>query len=287
MENTSSTLFRIGSLTQLFTTVAVLQLSQAGLINLSSTAGKYIEQFPSNKDTITIEHLLTNTSGIPDYSQDSHYENGCPSKLSLDELLKLFINKPLEFDPGARFSFSNSNAIVLGWLIESVTGVSFEGYVRQHILEPLRLQNTGYYSSKQIIPNLAYGYSLEHRNQIINAPVIDNSRLYSSAGYYSTLADLMLLVQGIMSDKLISSYGRKLIMTPKHNSYTMGWYVDEPKTKRDELFMNNFQKKHCWMLGKLDGYFSLLSYYPEDNVLIIALSNNDWAFLNSQMLLYN
>src|SRR5579863_839059 len=157
--NTPDTKFRIGSNTKQFTATAILQLAEAGKLSVDDPVSKYYSDGPATWKGITIKHLLTHTSGIPSYTAIPHFFSG-DARLDRtpEEIIKLTQDKPLEFEPGSKFSYDNSGYIILGYIIEKISGEHYADYVQHHVFDPLGMKSTGYDVSETIIPKRASGY---------------------------------------------------------------------------------------------------------------------------------
>src|ERR1700754_3793441 len=150
---TTDMVFDLGSITKQFTAVAILQLMEKGKLSLKDSLQKYIPDYPSKRYTITIENLLTHTSGISDYMRLGYKEPFMERRdFAPKELSHLFKNEPLEFEPGTQFKYSNSGYYLLGYIIEVITGESYERYIQENILSPLSLTHTFYTKPNVIIP---------------------------------------------------------------------------------------------------------------------------------------
>lgn len=152
-------IFRIGSITKQFTAVSILQLVEQGRISLNDSIQKYIKDFPPKGQTITIENLLTQTSGIPDYL---NLEFNLPNPFRIDISTKQIVDsikiQQLIFTPFSKFEYSNSNYFLLGYIIEQVSGLSYAEYIKNNIFDPIGLTKTYYDTPAKIIPNRANGY---------------------------------------------------------------------------------------------------------------------------------
>lgn len=271
--NTSQTKFRLGSLTKQFTAMVVMQLQEAGKLSVQDPLSKYIPDYP-NGDKITIHHLLTHTSGIPNYIKFPEYGKKKIKPHTINQLIARFKNKPLEFKPGEKYAYSNSGYALLTDIIEKVTGQMYEAVVKKQIFDPLRMKNSGYDSFKRIIKNRASGYSREGE-QLINADYIDISMATGSGALYSTVEDLYLWDQALYSDKLLSKKSRDLVFAEhilanaalvrkKEEFYGYGWYVGTT--------LGRHSADHS---GSIDGFQTHILRYLDDKVTIIILGNND------------
>lgn len=155
---TSEMIFRIGSLTKQFTAVSILMLEEKGKLKIKDKISQHLIDYPTSGKIITIENLLTHTSGIPSFTSFPNSLEIEQTKLTTTEILALFKNKPLEFEPGERYSYSNSGYSVLGAIIESVSGMTYEEFVETEIFEKLDMNNSFYDHPEEIVKNKILGY---------------------------------------------------------------------------------------------------------------------------------
>jgi len=212
--NTADTKFRVGSVTKQFTAMLIMQLVEEGKLKLDVPVTTYIPDYPKDKgDKITIHHLLTHTSGIPNYTGLSTFGDIMRDPITPEELVKSFLDLPLEFEPGEQFSYSNSGYILLGYIIEKVTGKSYEDNLKERIFEPLGMKNSGYDHNEEIISKRASGYD-KAGPDYFNTRYIDMSVPYSAGAIYSTVEDLYLWDQALYTEKLLSQKYMDKIFTP-------------------------------------------------------------------------
>ncbi len=158
--NTPQTKFFIGSITKQFTAACIMILIERNLLKLDDPIIMYLPDYPRpNGDKITIRHLLTHTSGIPDYTNFPEVILKRTQPLSTEYLIDLFKNWPLEFEPGSKFSYSNSGYLLLGEIIEKISGQSYEAFLEHEILKPLGMNDSGYARREAAYPNRASGYT--------------------------------------------------------------------------------------------------------------------------------
>jgi CubicO group peptidase (beta-lactamase class C family) len=184
--------FRLGSITKQYTAIAILQLVEQGKISLQDSIQKFIKDFPGKGHTVTIENLLTHTSGIIDYESlniniPNEYRVELPPKQIVDSLAR----HPLVFTPGSKFSYCNSNYFILGYIIELISGQSYAAYMQQHIFTPMGLTNTYYDDEKQIIPNRVNGYGKWQDDKYENADYIGISQVYAAGALMSNVEDML------------------------------------------------------------------------------------------------
>lgn len=263
--NTPQTRFRLGSLTKQFTAVAILMLQERGALGVQDSICKYLPQCPAAWQPITLHHLLTHTSGIP----NSEYTETIKLPMSAANTVERLSNKPLEYTPGRLFRYSNSNYILLGHIIERASGQSYVAFLQEHIFQPLQMTDTGYDNPRRILKHRAAGYSMRGET-VINALYIDMSIPYSAGGLYSTVEDLYRWDQALYTEKLLTRKSLAMMFTPFKGNYGYGWYIAEQDGHR---FISHS--------GWLDGFAASFGRYPEDRVTVIILSNLDSAPANT------
>ena len=225
--NTLKTRFRIGSMNKMFTAVATLQLAQAGKLGLQDPIGKYLIDYP-NKDVatkVTIHHLLTHTGGTGDIFVPE-YEAHRLELRTLADYIKLYGKRDLEFEPGTRWEYSNYGFVLLGAIIEKVSGQSYYDYVREHIYVPAGMTSTGSEPENQAVPDRSIGYMRGPEGWKPNADTLPY-RGTSAGGGYSTVEDLVRFASAIEENKLLNADYTKLLTTGKpgtpDNSYAYGF----------------------------------------------------------------
>jgi CubicO group peptidase (beta-lactamase class C family) len=271
--------FKIASITKQFTAVAILQLVEKGLLNLKDSLQKYIPDYPSKGYTITIENLLTHTSGIRDYMQiDYGVQNMERWDFSPAQLIDSFKNYPLQFEPGTKFSYSNSGYYLLGYIIAKVSGKSYQQYIRENILTPLALSHSYFDEDNIVIPNRVNGYRKEGAT-FKNSDFWSPSIAYAAGGLLSSTADLYTWFKGLLSYKILKKETLDQAFTPfklKDGSvltYGYGWYI---------LKQGNIQSiEHG---GRMNGFLSNEVWYPQEDVFIAGIYNSEQAPKNELSL---
>ena len=152
-------IFRIGSITKQFTAVAILQLAEQGKLDIKDDIRKFIPGYPTQGNTITIEHLLTHTSGIQDFTAIKGNVNRSATDYTPKEMIDYFKDQPVRFAPGTRYEYSNLGYFLLGYIIEHITGKTYAQYVEENIFLPLGMKNSSYAGNSIVIKNRAAGYS--------------------------------------------------------------------------------------------------------------------------------
>jgi len=265
--NTTQTAFEIASTTKQFTATAILKLQENKLLNVQDKLSKYIPDYP-NGDEIKIYNLLNHTSGVHDYVESSESIESGNNASTLEELIELFKNKPLDFDTGTEFEYSNSNYILLGYIIEKVSKKNYKDYIKENILKPLNLSNTGFLSNKTTIKDKAIGYDTIDNSENEYKKAIDTEgSLISSAGeIYSTVEDLYRWEEALYAGKIINKESLKEMFTPNSSDYGYGWFVYE-SSKGNKIISHG---------GNLSGYTSYVKRNVDKKYLIIILSNRDY-----------
>ena len=165
---------------------------------------KYMPNAPAAWDKITIFHLLTHTSGIPSFTGFSDYESREAQAMTPEKLVEWFRDKPLEFEPGTKWNYSNSGYVLLGYLIEKISGQSYSEFVQQNIFTPLGMKDSGYDSNSAIIAHRAAGYA-PGKSGPVNAGFVHMSIPFSAGALYSTTEDLLRWEQGLFGGKVLEA----------------------------------------------------------------------------------
>jgi len=259
--NTPATKFRLGSVTKQFTAASILLLQERGKLNVNDPVKKYMAGAPVAWDKITIYNLLTHTSGIPNFTSFPEYAKWEPFATTPAETVARFRDKPLDFAPGEKWSYSNSNYLLLGYLIEKITGASYEKFVRDNIFTPLAMQDSGYDSNSNVIPHRAAGYSMG-TDGLENAGFVHMSIPHAAGALYSTTGDLLKWEQGLFGGKLLSAASLETMTTPFKNNYACGLAV-----------VTKGGRKAFEHGGGIEGFATSLTYFPDDKLTVVVLGN--------------
>ena len=176
-----------------------------------------------------------------------------------------FKNKPLDFPVGEKMKYDNSGYFILGYIIEKISGQSYEAFVQENIFKPLKLENTGYDTHDKILKLRATGYS-EANGKTINSEYLDMSVPYAAGSLYSTTGDLCLWNETLFSDKLLSAKSRTAMMTPEKNNYAYGVGIRK--------INNRTQVSHG---GGINGFSTFLTRFPDEKITIVVLRNADFG----------
>jgi len=261
--NSPATKFRLGSVTKQFTAASILLLEERGKLKTDDPVKKLMPDAPAAWDKITIFHLLTHTSGIPNFTGFPDYKSQEPFATTPEKLVARFRDKPLDFQPGEKWSYSNSGFVLLGYLIEKASGESYEKFVQENIFGPLGMQDSGYDSNSAIIPRRAAGY-VPGKDGPENAGFIHMSIPFSAGALYSTTGDLLRWEQGLFGGKLLSAASLAKMTTPFKEDYACGVGV---RTVKGHKVIDHG--------GGIEGFNTFLAYYPEDKLTVVALANQN------------
>jgi CubicO group peptidase (beta-lactamase class C family) len=259
--NTPTTKFRLGSITKQFTAASILLLEERGKLKLEDQIKTHWPDAPVAWDRITIFNLLTHSSGIPNFTSLAEYKTLQLADTSPVKTIATVRDRPLDFFPGEKMSYSNSGYIVLGYIIEKITGGSYEQFVRDNIFMPLGMKDSGYDSNNAIIERRAAGYS-PSPNGPINAGFIHMSVPHAAGALYSTTEDLLRWEQGLFGGKVLSAASLKKMTTPFKNNYALGVVVQT--TTGSRVIQHG---------GGIDGFNTFLAYYPDDKLTVVVLAN--------------
>ncbi len=265
--NTPQTKFFIGSITKQFTAAAILKLQQMGKIDVHDPLARHFSYFPGPAaDRITIHHLLTHTAGLPNYTDVPELLDQRTEAIAPTELMEYFMHQPLLFEPGERFHYSNSGYIVLGAVIEAVSGQSYEAFLHRHILRPAEMHNSGYGRREAAIPNRASGYTVGADRIPVIAVPIHFSVLHTAGALYSTVEDLLKWERALHNGAVLDDSLIGLMFTDHGHGYGYGWFID-----------STYGRKHCFHGGYLDGFNTTIELWPDCSLAVVVLSNEDEA----------
>jgi CubicO group peptidase (beta-lactamase class C family) len=237
-------------------------LQEQGRLSISDRVSRFVLDFP-NGDKITLDHLLTHTSGIPNINDLPDYNDFARTPHALQELIAKFAGHPLEFQPGSDYRYSNSNYNLLALIIEKVTGQSYGDYIRQHILLPAGMVTSGHDGdATHLIPFVASGYEPHGIGGYEKAPYLDWSNKTGNGSLYSTLDDLSHFDRALNTDLILKPATReKYFIEGKGSRY--GWFIRKRLGHR--VMSAN---------GRSPGFTAELDRFPDDDVTIIVLSNS-------------
>lgn len=260
--NTPHTKFKLASVSKQFTALAIVMLQEKGKLSVADKLSKYIPDYPKG-DSITIHHLLTHTSGIPDFTSLPVFDSIMTRTLTLEQEINLFKYKSLDFKPGSKFSYSNSGYLLLSYIIERSSGKKFGAFMKENIFDPVGMKNTGLYDNREVLQHVAQGYTEEGEN-LVNAQYIDMSIPSGAGALYSTVEDMYLWDRALYTEKLVSKTSMEQISTPFLDNYGYGWSIAD-------------FAKHKWMFhtGGIQGFATVMNRFPDDDMCIVILKNVD------------
>lgn len=268
--NTAQTKFRLGSTSKPFTAIAILQLQEQGLLSIHDSIDRFLPDYP-NGDKFTLHHILTHTSGIPNFTQLPNYAEFKGVYSRPENTVNRFKDIPLEFTPGDQFKYSNSGYVLLAHIVEHISKEAFGDFLHKHIFSPLKMHNSGCDYHKTILKNRASGYEIDNQ-KIVNCEFIDMSIPTGGGGLYSTVEDLYLFDRGLYTNKIMNTASLHLMHTSYvHSSqysasYGYGWFIADDK-------FGDTSKKRIGHGGGIYGFKSEFNRYVNDDVVIIVLSN--------------
>ncbi len=265
INNTSATLYPVASITKTFTATLVLKLVELKKLGLQDKLSRYYPDYPKG-DSITIENLLTHTAGIFNYTEDNDFMYTQAGKhASEQKMISLFKNKPLDFSPGKGWKYSNSGYVLLGYIIEKITGMPYYSAIRQYIFAPLNMRNSGFDFVNLPNERKALGYySDAGKDYNKQAPLEDSSVVFAAGAIYSSVGDLYKWHQGMQKNQIIQKSMSEKAYTPFRQNYGYGWIID-----------SLYHKRTVSHSGGLPGYRSNFVRITEDDVCIILLNNTE------------
>lgn len=258
--------FRLGSITKQFTATAVLQLAEQGKLSLDDPISKYYAAAPAAWAPITLRHLLTHTSGIPSYTATMRLSSSdARIDRTPEQIIALTRDKPLDFPPGSQMSYDNSGYILLGYVIEKVSGQTYQAYLRDHLFTPLGLKHTGYEIGGDILSRRAAGYIM-WSGKVANAPYLSMTLPYAAGSLYSDVDDLLAWDQALHSGKPLKPASVQAMFTDYGDRYGFGQFVGALGGHR------------VWNHGGgINGFSTMLSRFPDDGLTVVVLSNQQEA----------
>lgn len=260
--------FQLGSMTKQFTAVAILMLEQQSKLSVGDPVSKYIPDYP-NGNKITIHHLLTHTSGIKDFTKMKSLADIAQKDMTPKMMVDFFKNEPVDFVPGEKFDYNNSGYVLLGYLIELVSGEKYEEYIRKHIFDKVGMTRSYYASDRKVIKGRAYGYH-KKESGYVNKTVISFSVPFSSGSLMSTLSDMLKWQNALNKNLLLDTaettkaFSRYKLNNGEEFNYGYGWHI------RD---INKVPTREHG--GSIFGFKTMAVYIPGEDIYVIGLSNCD------------
>ena len=261
--------FKICSITKTFTSVLILKMVEAGKIDLNETIGKYLPEYQGEgKNAIKMDHLLTYSSGLDNIDQR---ENAMYlSKMPVHTIITKYGSGKLVSEPGVQFSYKNIDFIILGKIIEELSGKSFEETLSDSILKPLGMNESGYLTNDKIVPGLVTSYLKDSLGNYSNDDFYWIDNFYSSAAMYATNTDLLKFDQAIFNGKILKKETVSMMLRPHENLYGVAYGFWVSKTKIGKSMVTVADRR-----GSISGSNSIWYHLMEPGITIFILSNNN------------
>lgn len=260
--------FQIGSMTKQFTAVAILLLEQDGKLNTSDYISKYIPDYP-NGNKISIHNLLTHTSGIKDFTKTKGLSEIAQKEMTPKMMVDFFKNEPVDFQPGEKFEYNNSGYVVLGYIIELVSGKTYEDFIQLNIFDKIGMNNSYYATDRKVIKNRAYGYHQKSCGYV-NKSVISFSVPYASGSLMSTLEDMLKWQNSLNKNLLLNqketakAFTKYKLNNGEEFEYGYGWHLKN---------INGIPTREHG--GSIFGFKSMAVYIPSEDIYVLGFSNCD------------
>jgi CubicO group peptidase (beta-lactamase class C family) len=268
VQTTPDNVFQLGSMTKQFTAIAVLMLEEQGKLDVMAPVSRYIPDYPSG-DKITIHHLLTHTSGIKDFTKMKSLSTITLKDMTPAAMVDFFKNEPVDFLPGEKFEYNNSGYVLLGYIIELVSGETYEHFIEKHIFDKAGMSQSYYASDRRIIHKRAYGY---HKKEYgyVNKTMISFSIPFSSGSLMSTANDMLKWQNALNKHQLLNAeetkkaFNKYKLNNGEEFAYGYGWHIRE---------INGVPSREHG--GSIFGFKTMGIYIPGEDIYVIGLSNCD------------
>ncbi|REC49658.1 serine hydrolase domain-containing protein [Chryseobacterium pennipullorum] len=260
--------FQIGSMTKQFTAVAILMLEQQGKLKVTDPVSQYIKEYPGG-DKISIHHLLTHTSGIKDFTKMKSLSTIAQKEMKPEAMVDFFKNEPVDFAPGEKFDYNNSGYVILGYIIELVSGDTYEHFIKKNIFDKAGMAHSYYASDRKVIPGRAYGYH-QKEHGFVNKTVISFSVPFSSGSLMSTADDMLKWQKALNQNILLNpeetqkAYQKYTLNSGEEFTYGYGWHLKDINGIPD--------REHG---GSIFGFKSMGVYIPSEDIYVTGFSNCD------------
>jgi CubicO group peptidase (beta-lactamase class C family) len=261
--------FRLGSITKQFTATGILMLAEQGKLAVTDDLTRYLPDYPTHGKKITLEHLLTHTSGIRSYTDMPGFGAIMQKDMTVQQMIDFFKNEPLQFEPGERYAYSNSGYFLLGAIIEKVSGMSYAAFMSKHIFEPLGMNDTAYEGHERTAARRVEGYA-RGKNGFFPAAAISMTQPYAAGALISTVDDLARWDAAIREGKLLTRASWEKAFTPfklnngQTTAYGYGWSL---RKLRGHAVIDHG--------GGINGFVTHAMRLPNDNLYIAVLMNHN------------
>lgn len=270
----TKTQFRIGSISKIFTATLIMQQIEEGQLSLSTRLSSFFPQFPA-ADTITINHLLTHSSGLHNFTNDLLYLSYIDSSMNRASMLAIMADPPLDFAPGSKHEYSNTNYVLLGYLLEEITGKPYAQLLEERIVQPLGLKRTAYGDAIEVYKNEAVSWVWQSDGWTApGIPTTNMSIPHGAGGVVSTAAELTAFLRALWKEELISSASIQTMCT-----------LEEGYGKGLFRFPYGSDKEAWGHNGGIDAFLNQASYFPEEEVAIAFTLNGSQLGLNQLALI--
>ena len=265
----TDSVFRLGSITKQFTAAAIMMLAEQGKLSIKDDIHKYIPDFPTEGQTVTIENLLTHTSGIANYTEDENiWQNLLTTPTTLDDMLAVFAKHPMPLKTGTAMRYSNTGYVLLGKIIEVASNETYADFIEQHIFKKLAMKSSQY-GGRQLIANRVSGYSQTDKGFENSGPV--NMMWPHAAGsLLSTVDDLNTWFSALRDGSLISKASYQQMISPfilnDKNSSNYGFGLALFEVNKYEAIGHS---------GGIHGFATNAFYIPDVDLYVAVLNNND------------
>ncbi|HEY0923676.1 serine hydrolase domain-containing protein [Rheinheimera pacifica] len=265
-------IFQIGSVTKQFTAAAILQLWENNKLSLQNTLGDFILGIPSEYSMLTIESVLSHTSGLPNYNTDARVRQQWGKFKPINEVITSVSKMPLLAEPGSAYLYSNTGYLLLGKVIEVASGLTYSGYLQQHIFSPLGMVNSFVITDGETTDKIVKGYTAASRNpsENSNPEVVDRSWIYAAGAVASTLKDMSRWHQALISGKVISAENYQLMTTKAKlntgETVNYGFGFDVYPISNQPSYSHQ---------GQVPGFMAWSIYFPKSDLFATAFSNKD------------
>ena len=259
--------FEIGSVTKQFTAAAILLLAEGGKLAIDDELTKYLPDYPTHNQRITIRHLLTHTSGIKGYTELPEFGDLMPLRKSPDTLVKLFSSKPLDFAPGENLVYNNSAYFLLGLIIEKVSGQTYADFVKASLFDKVGMSGSYYCSERAIRRHHAHGYDT-FANALVLKGAVSHVWPFSAGSLCSTAADLSAWTSALHGGKVLSADSYRALTTP-------ATLADGTKTRYGfGIGLSDIRGRRAIAHGGgINGFLSQVDYYPDSGLSVVVLLN--------------
>ncbi|NJN17707.1 MAG: beta-lactamase family protein [Oscillochloris sp.] len=259
---TPATRFRLASVSKAITAIAMMQLVADGKIDLNASICNYLRQCGAAWGSVLVRHLLTHTSGIPNYTDFANFAEVEQLPATPDQVIDRFRGLPLGFAPGSAYQYCNSNYVLLGRIIEEVSVQYYPDFLRDRIFAPLRMNDSGYDSGNATALNGTRGYVTPGVPSI----ALDSSNLFAAGGLYSSAEDLLKLARALDNNTILPAEQAAQMYAPLYFNYGYGWKIEQ-----------RYGRRVIYHPGYMSGAATYFGRYPEDQVTVIILANSESA----------